>query len=83
MGGRAGRARFAGDGKKDGLFYFGGTGETPSGYREMLRVYDRAGHPCIRCGTPVKRIFQAVRSTFYCPKCLLSEVSEVTGPKSI
>jgi formamidopyrimidine-DNA glycosylase len=34
-----------------------------------LRVYDREGEPCLRCGTPVERIVQAGRSTCYCPRC--------------
>ena len=41
----------------------------PGQYGELLRVYDRAGEPCRRCGTPVRRIVQAARSTFYCPCC--------------
>jgi formamidopyrimidine-DNA glycosylase len=34
-----------------------------------LRVYDRAGEPCRRCGATIRRIVQAGRSTFYCPRC--------------
>ncbi len=36
-----------------------------------FRVYERAGEPCPRrgCGGTIKRIVQAGRSTFYCPKC--------------
>lgn len=41
----------------------------PGQYGELLRVYDRAGEPCRRCGKPVRRIVQAQRSTFYCPSC--------------
>jgi len=41
----------------------------PGQYGEMLRVYDRAGEPCRRCGTPIRRIVQGQRSTFYCPAC--------------
>jgi formamidopyrimidine-DNA glycosylase len=41
----------------------------PGGYGEQLRVYDRGGEPCRRCGTPIRRIVQAQRSTFYCPRC--------------
>ena len=33
------------------------------------RVYDREGEPCVRCDTPIKRIVQGARSTFYCPHC--------------
>jgi formamidopyrimidine-DNA glycosylase len=34
-----------------------------------LRVYDREGEPCPRCGTPIERIVQAGRSTCFCPHC--------------
>ena len=34
-----------------------------------LRVYDRKGKPCERCGGSIRRIVQAGRSTFYCPRC--------------
>jgi len=34
-----------------------------------LRVYDRAGEPCRKCGASIRRIVQAGRSTFYCPRC--------------
>lgn len=33
------------------------------------RVYDRAGMPCPRCGARIRRIVQAGRSTYYCPRC--------------
>jgi formamidopyrimidine-DNA glycosylase len=39
------------------------------GYQNYHRVYDRAGKPCPRCGTPVNRIVQAQRSTFFCSNC--------------
>lgn len=32
-------------------------------------VYDRAGETCPRCQTSIRRIVQAGRSTFYCPRC--------------
>ena len=32
-------------------------------------VYDRAGEPCRRCGTRIRRTVQAGRSTYYCPGC--------------
>jgi formamidopyrimidine-DNA glycosylase len=34
-----------------------------------LAVYDRGGQPCRRCGTPVRRIVQGQRSTYFCPRC--------------
>ena len=39
------------------------------GYGDRLRVYDRAGEPCRRCGTPIRRIVQGQRSTYFCPTC--------------
>ena len=55
--------------KSDGLFYYGSANGGPVFYTERLRVYDRAGKPCWRCKTPIKRIVQAARSTFFCPHC--------------
>jgi formamidopyrimidine-DNA glycosylase len=60
---------YAGVGQRDGLFYFGRAPETPDYYAERLLVYDRAGQPCARCGSSIKRRVQAARSTFYCPTC--------------
>jgi formamidopyrimidine-DNA glycosylase len=34
-----------------------------------LKVYDREGEPCVTCGSPVRRIVQAGRSTFFCETC--------------
>lgn len=33
------------------------------------RVYGRVGEPCVRCATPVRRIVQGQRATYYCPHC--------------
>jgi len=33
------------------------------------RVYERAGEPCLKCGTKIRRLVQGGRSTYYCPKC--------------
>jgi formamidopyrimidine-DNA glycosylase len=41
----------------------------PGSYGDQLRVYDRPGEPCPRCGTPIRRIVQGQRSTFFCPAC--------------
>ena len=38
-------------------------------FQRHHRVYGREGEPCSRCGEPVKRIVQAQRSTFFCPRC--------------
>lgn len=34
-----------------------------------LAAYDRAGEPCPRCGTAIRRLVQSGRSTYYCPGC--------------
>jgi formamidopyrimidine-DNA glycosylase len=34
-----------------------------------LAVYDREEKPCRRCRTPIRRIAQAGRSTYFCPGC--------------
>jgi len=48
--------------------------QEPTGrYREngagRFEVYDRESLPCSRCGTPIDRIVQAGRSTYFCPWC--------------
>ncbi len=50
------------------LDYRDAQGES-GGFAERLRVYDRKGLPCVQCSTPVERIVQAGRSTFFCPAC--------------
>jgi formamidopyrimidine-DNA glycosylase len=36
---------------------------------ERLAVYGRAGQPCRRCGSVIRRIVQGARGTWYCPGC--------------
>lgn len=38
-------------------------------FQTRHRVYDRAGLPCVNCGTPIRQIRQGQRSTYYCPAC--------------
>ncbi len=38
-------------------------------FQHHFAVYDREGEPCPNCKGTIKRIVQAGRSTFYCPKC--------------
>ena len=38
-------------------------------FQAQAAVYGREGQPCLRCGTAVRRIVQAQRSTYYCPSC--------------
>jgi formamidopyrimidine-DNA glycosylase len=33
------------------------------------RVYERAGEPCVNCGTRIRRKVQGGRSTYFCPRC--------------
>jgi formamidopyrimidine-DNA glycosylase len=42
---------------------------TPGQNQFSFRVYQRAGEPCPKCGTPIKRISLGGRGTFFCPKC--------------
>jgi len=43
----------------------GGMGD----FQTRHKVYDRAGKPCLTCGTPIKQIRQGQRSTYFCPRC--------------
>jgi formamidopyrimidine-DNA glycosylase len=33
------------------------------------RVYQRTGEACVRCGTPIRRLLVAQRSSHFCPRC--------------
>lgn len=41
----------------------------PGEFYNFLAVYDREGEPCRRCGTPIRRIVQGQRSTYFCAAC--------------
>ena len=38
-------------------------------FQQRYWVYDRAGKKCRRCGTLIRKLQQAQRSTYYCPTC--------------
>ncbi|MEO8836881.1 MAG: bifunctional DNA-formamidopyrimidine glycosylase/DNA-(apurinic or apyrimidinic site) lyase [Caldimonas sp.] len=38
-------------------------------FQLRAKVYGRAGKPCVRCATPIRRIVQGARATFFCPGC--------------
>ncbi|MCL7465251.1 bifunctional DNA-formamidopyrimidine glycosylase/DNA-(apurinic or apyrimidinic site) lyase [Phaeovulum sp. NW3] len=38
-------------------------------FQHAFRVYDREGEPCQTCATPIRRIVQSGRSSFFCPTC--------------
>ncbi len=48
--------------------YVDSAGE-PGFFQLEHRVYGRESEPCLACGTPVKRVVIAGRSSHYCPKC--------------
>jgi formamidopyrimidine-DNA glycosylase len=63
------RLDFPGSFGRNRLFYYGSADEPGGLTTERLRVYDRAGQPCLRCGAVIKRLVQAGRGTYYCPVC--------------
>lgn len=48
--------------------YVDGEGR-PGHFQERHQVYGRAGLPCPRCQTPIRRTVVAQRGTHYCPRC--------------
>ena len=38
-------------------------------FQRQIRIYGRGGEPCVNCGTRVRRVLVAQRSTHYCPRC--------------
>lgn len=49
--------------------YVNATGEAGAYFDIYAAVYEKAGRPCSVCGTPIRRIVQGQRATYYCPKC--------------
>jgi formamidopyrimidine-DNA glycosylase len=41
----------------------------PGYFQLELLAYERAGLPCKRCGTLIKRLVIGQRSSYYCPRC--------------
>lgn len=41
----------------------------PGYFAQDLQVYDLAGVPCRRCGTPIRKQVIGQRSSYYCPTC--------------
>lgn len=52
--------------KRQARYY--GAGSEPSD-EGRFAVYDREGLRCRRCGGTIRRMTQAARSTYFCPKC--------------
>ncbi len=46
----------------DGSYYGGG-------FESSWCVYDRENEPCVDCESPIRRIVQGGRSTYFCPIC--------------
>jgi len=46
-----------------------GTEGDPGEFRQKLYVYERAGRPCRVCRTPIRKIAQGQRSSYFCPHC--------------
>ncbi|NIR17740.1 MAG: DNA-formamidopyrimidine glycosylase, partial [Desulfobacterales bacterium] len=38
-------------------------------FQRLLQIYGREGQPCRICGTPIEKITQGGRSSYFCPKC--------------
>jgi formamidopyrimidine-DNA glycosylase len=41
----------------------------PGRFAQSLQVYQRTGQPCLRCGTKIRRLVLASRSSHFCPRC--------------
>ena len=55
----------------------------PGNFHQRLRVYQKTGKPCTRCGTPIRRIIIAGRSSHFCPRCQRRprHVAKMRGPR--
>ncbi len=58
----------------------------PDGDGEMqdhLRVYQRAGEPCFRCGRPIRRIVVGGRATHFCSWCQRLSAADRAAARTI
>jgi formamidopyrimidine-DNA glycosylase len=51
--------------------------------QEHLRVYQRAGEPCLRCGRPIRRIVVGGRATHFCSWCQRLPAADKAGAQAI
>jgi len=49
--------------------YVGASGEPGAYFAIHAAVYERAAQPCKVCGTPIRRLVQGQRATYFCPHC--------------
>ena len=49
--------------------YVGASGEPGAYFTIHAAVYERGGLPCKVCSTPIRRLVQGQRATYYCPVC--------------
>jgi len=49
--------------------YVGASGEPGAYFQIHAAVYEREGLPCRACATPIRRLVQGQRATYYCPTC--------------
>ncbi|MCC2594807.1 bifunctional DNA-formamidopyrimidine glycosylase/DNA-(apurinic or apyrimidinic site) lyase [Pusillimonas sp. MFBS29] len=49
--------------------YVNATGEPGAYFALHSSVYEKSGKPCSICSTPIRRIVQGQRATYFCPKC--------------
>lgn len=41
----------------------------PGYFAQDLKVYERAGEPCLRCGSPIRKRVIGQRATYFCVRC--------------
>ena len=51
--------------------------------QEHLRVYQRAGEPCFRCGRPIRRIVVGGRATHFCSWCQRLSAADRAAARTI
>jgi formamidopyrimidine-DNA glycosylase len=57
----------------------------PGNYLQRLRVYQKTGKPCSRCGCSIRRMVIAGRSSHFCPRCQRRprQVAKMRGPRKL
>ena len=54
---------------------------SPGYFQHHFSVYGKAGKPCEKCDSPIEKLVQAGRSSFFCPDCQILKVKKIHTKK--
>lgn len=56
--------------------YLNASGEAGAYFDLYAQIYGKTGHPCPKCTTPIQRMVQNQRATYFCAKCQKVKIAD-------